>query len=254
MSTHYAMNVVPALGQTPNPGRKMLAFSGSLVAMYFSMWLLFGSAGAVIITISIFVHELGHFLAFRSRGYTAGMVFLPFLGAAVYPDDKERFKTARRSEEVMIAISGPFSNVMLIFAGLFLALSPWRDIGLALAAINAVLASINLLPFGILDGGHVARAIFISADDHHDRLIVRCLTFAGLIGVVMVIFTGNLPIGAWLFIWGSSRSSMKTDRYAYDHPRSMSNAQSVVWGRIWAVMMGFSLVMAALLGYWKDFL
>jgi Zn-dependent protease len=241
--------------KTPNIGKKLVLFAVTLVLGFFSMKLLFGTEAGLIIMAAIFLHELGHFLAFRALGYTAGMLFVPFLGAAVYPDDKERIKNAPRAHEVFIAAAGPFMNVALMIFGLLVAaLSPYDSFGLSFASINAALAAFNLLPFGIFDGGRMARAIFASADEAHDAIIARKLTIFAMVGaVVTIVANGGIMFMPILFVVGAHSASKKDDPNEWNHPRSMSNDHSLLWGCIWGGMILLSLAGTGILHYWRDY-
>ena len=104
----------------------------------------------------IFVHELGHFVEARRRGFNAAWpVFIPFLGAYV------AIRDARMS---------PWQSFWISFAGPFWGASAPRSCGLvgeqqgsallqALGYVGFLLNLFNMVPIGILDGGSIWRAI-----------------------------------------------------------------------------------------------
>lgn len=242
----FGLGAAPPIGRTPNKALKILLFGGSLTAMAVIMNLLLGRELGAIVTCSIFIHELGHWLAFRYRGFTAGMLFLPPIGAAVYVDDKDRWAKASREEETFIAIAGPTLNAGLVLIGLIVAITH-PSIGLKLALINASLCWFNLLPIRPFDGGHISNAIFVSADDRFDERIVRMIRFVGLLAWAAALFIGVIPLAGGLILWGSFRA-LNHDRYAYDHPRSMSNDVAMRWAWIWIGMLGVTVLMSVIIG------
>ncbi|HKV67051.1 MAG TPA: site-2 protease family protein, partial [Gaiellales bacterium] len=118
--------------------------------------LLWGWRFAVGFVLLIFVHELGHFVEARRRGFNAAWpVFIPFLGAYVAIRD---------------ARMNPWQNFWISYAGPL-----WGSVGAAcvwlvgeqqgsrllqaLGYVGFLLNLINLLPVGILDGGSIWRSI-----------------------------------------------------------------------------------------------
>jgi Zn-dependent protease len=118
--------------------------------------LLWGWRFAVGFVLLIFVHELGHFVEARRRGFNAAWpVFIPFLGAYVAIRD---------------ARMNPWQNFWISYAGPL-----WGSVGAAcvwlvgeqqgsrflqaLGYVGFLLNLINLAPFGILDGGSIWRSI-----------------------------------------------------------------------------------------------
>jgi Zn-dependent protease len=118
--------------------------------------LLWGWQFGVGFVLLIFVHELGHFVEARRRGFNASWpVFIPFLGAYVAIRD---------------ARMNPWQNFWISFAG-----PAWGSVGAAcvwlageqqgsrllqaLGSVGFLLNLFNLLPVGFLDGGSMWRSI-----------------------------------------------------------------------------------------------
>ncbi|HEY7691619.1 MAG TPA: site-2 protease family protein [Gaiellaceae bacterium] len=123
------------------------------VAAYALLWPWQFAVGFVLL---ILVHELGHFVEARRRGFNAAWpVFIPFLGAYVAIRD---------------ARMNPWQSFWVSFAGPF-----WGSVGAALVwgvgeqdgsqllqalgYVGFLLNLFNLIPIGILDGGSMWRAI-----------------------------------------------------------------------------------------------
>jgi Zn-dependent protease/Flp pilus assembly protein TadD len=107
---------------------------------------------ALLLIISIFIHECGHLAAMRACRYkNLKMLFVPFFGAVASgrPSEQNALKIA------IIALAGPLAGLMA--AGV--ALVAWRvshsGILLKFAEISVLLNAFNLLPIQPLDGGHV---------------------------------------------------------------------------------------------------
>jgi Zn-dependent protease len=120
------------------------------VAGYALIWGWTFGAGFVLL---ILVHELGHYLEAKREGLDPKLpVFIPFLGAYVQYTRGNPWQTAR------IAIAGPLLGGVASLAVLIVGLSNGSHFLQALAYIGFFLNLINLLPFGILDGGAVWRS------------------------------------------------------------------------------------------------
>jgi len=101
----------------------------------------------------LFIHEMGHFVeASREHLHPQWPVFLPFLGAYVRYARGNPWQTAR------VALAGPIVGG-LGGLGFYLAgRIEGSSLLVALGYCGFLLNLINLLPFGILDGGAVWRS------------------------------------------------------------------------------------------------
>ncbi len=114
---------------------------------------------AVLLGLSVLVHELGHCLAARALGLPVVEVRLYLLGGV---SELGRMPSSAR-EEAIIAAAGPALSAVL--SGVFFLLLgsverhtvPWLLLG-ELALANAIVAVFNVLPALPLDGGRVLRA------------------------------------------------------------------------------------------------
>ena len=117
-----------------------------------------GLAFAVLLYLSVLLHELAHAVAARSFGMTVRSVELHFLGGVT--EIEEEASTARR--EAVIAVVGPLTS--LAVGALAWMAAPLAPEGLlrfavqALAGANLVIGVLNLAPGLPLDGGRVLRA------------------------------------------------------------------------------------------------
>ena len=115
---------------------------------------------ALLLFVSVLVHEGAHALVARRRGLEVRAVTL-FLFGGVAQIDKD---ASDGRTELRMALAGPAASLLLaiMFGGVarWPALRPPAgDVAWALGAINLGLALFNLLPAFPLDGGHVLRGL-----------------------------------------------------------------------------------------------
>jgi Zn-dependent protease len=135
---------------------KFLATSGSMlvsVAAYALIWGWKFAAGFVAL---LFVHEMGHYIQLRREGVKpSGMLFIPFLGAAV----GTRSLGGSALAEARVGLAGPVLGTIgcLVVAGIYLATGEefWK----ALAFTGFFLNLFNLVPVLPLDGGRAMAAM-----------------------------------------------------------------------------------------------
>lgn len=166
---------------------------------------------ALMLFVSVILHELGHSLMARRHGVEiAGITLFVFGGVSQM---KEEPRQAR--QEFQIAIVGPLVSLALALGfGLLAALvgrGP-EPTGLGvvltyLAAVNFLVAAFNLLPAFPLDGGRVLRAILWSRGGDPVRAtqtaasVGRGLALAIIAWGVFQLFTANVG-GLWLMLIG----------------------------------------------------
>jgi Zn-dependent protease len=141
----FLLGLAAKLGSLAKFGAIFVAFGG-----YALIW---GWRFALGVVILIFVHELGHYLEASREGLNPSWpVFVPFLGAYVKHTRGNPWQTAR------VAIAGPILGGLAALVCFALGEAQGSDLLVALGYFGFVLNLINLLPFGILDGGSVWRS------------------------------------------------------------------------------------------------
>jgi membrane-associated protease RseP (regulator of RpoE activity) len=141
----FLIGLAAKLGSLAKFAAIFVAFGG-----YTLIW---GWRFALGVVVLIFVHELGHFVEARREGLNPDWpVFIPFLGAYVRHTRGNPWQTAR------VAIAGPILGGAGALICFLLGEANNSDLLTALGYFGFVLNLINLLPFGILDGGSVWRS------------------------------------------------------------------------------------------------
>ena len=171
-------------------------------------WIL-GFIMAILLFVSVLLHELGHSVVALNQGIKVNSISL-FLFGGVASIDRES-KTPE--EALQVAIAGPIVSISL-FGILSLIEQFSLSNGLLhflfadLARINLVLATFNLIPGLPFDGGQVLKAIVwkISGDRNSGFIwaaragkLIACMGIS--LGLCLIFFTGEIG-GIWMSLIG----------------------------------------------------
>ncbi len=185
-----------------------------------------GVAFAVLLTLSLLLHEISHALVAKRFGIGVRSITLHFIGGVTAMDGEP----GTPKQEFAISAVGPATS--LAIGGLALALLQGTPDGLlawvvgALAYANLVVGVLNLVPGLPLDGGRVLRAgVWKVTGDPH-----RATVAAGWVGravAVVVLFSpwllelAGIPVGitdyviavvfGW-FMWSAATSAIMSAR------------------------------------------
>ena len=169
-----------------------------------------GMLAALLLFVSVLLHELAHSLYARSRGLPVhSIVFFIFGGVSNIASEAQR-----PHDEFFIALFGPLTS--LVLAALFWALlqltgprgDPLEATLSYLALINALLAAFNLLPGFPLDGGRVLRAVIWGVTGSMSRATGIAATVGQVFAWILIgygvfsMFTGNVLGGIWIAFIG----------------------------------------------------
>lgn len=141
-------------GSTVSFFRK-LVFPLSMLAFLGVFWSLMGPIFAVGLTLSVLLHELGHYFTIKKFGFQPELpIFLP-VGAFV----RWRGENVDPGVRSLIALAGPLMG----FVSGVLALGVWWATGhkvwLAVAEYAGFINLLNLVPVSIFDGGAAMSAL-----------------------------------------------------------------------------------------------
>jgi len=168
---------------------------------------LLGSQMTFFISFSVvLIHELSHLLCAIFMGVDIkSIVILPFGMTLRLSSDLIRYP----KKEIMIALSGPLSNVVMIAVAQFFCKSYGENLNFWLFLIvNWSVLILNLIPVPPLDGGRILRAILIKSSgliksakvvQKLSRVFVSVIFVLGIL--ILVITRGNPSlciIGAFL--------------------------------------------------------
>src|SRR5687767_909676 len=138
------------------PKAKLLTTSGSMLVSVAAYALIWGWTFAVGFVALLFIHELGHYIQLRREGVRpSGMVFIPFLGAAV----GTRSLGGSALAEARVGLAGPILGSLATAALIPIAIATDGDFWRALAFTGFFLNLFNLLPVVPLDGGRAMAAM-----------------------------------------------------------------------------------------------
>lgn len=140
---------------------------------------------AIMVMISLFIHELGHIIAMKRCGLkTKGIYFIPFLGAAAVTD--EMFKSRR--DEAYIAIMGPIFGLALSGIVLIIYMVTQNALFAAVAGWMAMINLFNLLPISPLDGGRIMKSITFSTNSKLGFMFLA----AGIVVLIILTFWAKI--------------------------------------------------------------
>ena len=163
---------------------------------------------ALLFVAGVVAHELAHAAAARRHGVGVRGITIGAFGGATELDGRPPTPRA----DLAVAASGPLASLgvaAVALVGGLLARGAGADLAAAglswLAAMNAVLAAVNLLPGAPLDGAHVARALiwWRTGDRRRAALLadrVGQSLGGGLIalGAMLLLTTGAVIVAIWV--------------------------------------------------------
>jgi len=168
------------------------------------------AVAALLLFVSVLIHEMAHSLVARSRGVPVKSITLFLLGGLSNLESEPE----KPGVEFAIAIAGPLTSVAL--AGLFWALNlsglaaagPAKATIVYMIEINVLLAAFNILPGFPLDGGRVLRAIIWGATSDLRKATNIAATIGQVFGWIMIaggvfwVLSDNIIGGVWLVFIG----------------------------------------------------
>ncbi len=135
---------------------KFLATSLSMLVSIGAYALIWGWKFAAGFVALLFVHEMGHYVQLRREGVRpSGMLFIPFLGAAV----GARSLGGSAIAEARVGLAGPILGTLACLLLVPVAVATDDDFWRALAFTGFFLNLFNLIPLVPFDGGRAMAAM-----------------------------------------------------------------------------------------------
>ncbi len=148
---------------------------------------------AVLIMVSLFVHESGHVWAMKKCGMRIkGIFFIPLMGGAAVTDSS--FKT--RGEEVFVALMGPVWGLLLALATVIPYFLTKNPLFAAAASWMAMVNLFNLLPINPLDGGRVFKSVAFSINSNAGKLVL----IGSILASIFLAYKTHLGLFAFLAV------------------------------------------------------
>ncbi len=186
-------------------------FPESLPGLGEAAYLSMGIAGALLLFLSVLLHELAHSAVARSRGIPVeGITLFIFGGVA-----EMRMEARRPIDEFLLTVVGPLSSMAL--AGVFFTLSQAMvaldrpavaTVAGTLSVLNLVLAVFNLIPAFPLDGGRLLRSVIwrlngdLGVATHWATAIGRAFGWLLILAGLFLFLQRYTLAGAWGVLLG----------------------------------------------------
>lgn len=176
----------------------MLTTVSALVSAFVYSFI-FGWPVSIGFTLSLFVHEMGHYLAAKRQNIaTTVPIFIPFMGALI--NFKEHPYNAE--QEAYIGIAGPIAGTLAAIVSYVLYMYTGNQVFLVVAMLGFFLNLFNLLPLSPLDGGRTVTVIspyiwllgmlmVIAAFFYFKSFIILLVGIIGFTQIKQVLFTGS---------------------------------------------------------------
>jgi Zn-dependent protease len=174
-----------------------------------ALYWIIGAATAIMLFVSVLLHELGHSAVAIAYGVPVRAITLFIFGGV----SQIEAEPPSAGAEFLIAIAGPLVSAALggVFYGLEHVVAgnaPLWGLTEYLAYINIALAVFNLIPGYPLDGGRVFRAIVWAVTKNLRRATLVAANVGRLFGFLFIffgvlqVFSGNFSGGIWIAIIG----------------------------------------------------
>lgn len=186
-----------------------------------------GVAFAIVLYLSVLLHEAAHVLVARHYGYPVSYITLSFIGGGAAMEGE--FRRAR--EEFWIAVVGPLTSIVVGLLALALGtVTPDGLLALTVKGLwgaNLIVGAINLVPGLPLDGGRMLKAVVWGAGGNPHRATIVAgwggrltavavlfwpLLQQPLLGTRATVVDYALDAVIALFLWTSATAAMASAR------------------------------------------
>jgi Zn-dependent protease len=196
-------------------------------------WLM-GFVTAVLLFLSVLIHELGHSIVAQNYGLRVPRITLFLFGGV----SQMAAEPPSAGAEFWIAVVGPLVSIAL--AALFWELEPLfsgypagYEVVHYLAILNFILAIFNLIPGFPLDGGRVLRSLLWKATGAYQKATSIAATTGRFIGFVLIflgvwdVVQGALIDGVWIAFIGWYLESAASSQLQMEGARQLIGSHRV---------------------------
>ncbi len=182
-------------GTGPGTLRRWLTQAAWLLAALASFWWLAGWEDAVLLTVLVVLHELGHALALWITGRGVRFITLiPFIGGMAMP--KRAYESD--AQHAFVALMGPGFSLLPTLGLLWFAYRYNSAAAAHACFMFAFINGINLVPLAVLDGGVVVNTLLHAI---HRRL-AQAMAWLGTLALLALAFYLRDPLLGVLFVFG----------------------------------------------------
>ena len=199
----------------------------------FDYWVM-GGIGAIVLFVSVLLHELAHSLVALRYGIKVRQIMLFIFGgvsdiAQEARDFKQEVKLAAAGPITSFVLAGIFGAGLWLAAPTFVATSPILEGILYYGAVsNAILGVFNLIPAFPLDGGRILRALLHMWKRNYDdatRIAARvgiAISYGFMaLGFLALVFARDFIGSLWLLLIGWFINMGATSYLAQHHLTSI---------------------------------
>jgi Zn-dependent protease len=156
--------------------------------------ILFNWKFAILLMLSISLHESGHVWAMRKVGiFTKGFYFVPFFGGVAVGDNSYK----SYADRVIVFIMGPLWGMLMALGTLFLYWLTDNPLLGAAAYWQGMLNLFNLLPVNPLDGGRIFNAIFASVN----KKVGDIFSVLSILALGLIVWKFKAPIAIFIVVF-----------------------------------------------------
>jgi stage IV sporulation protein FB len=122
-----------------------------------------------ILTVVIFIHELGHYLAMKLFKYNdLNIFFIPLVGA-VTSGDKDRIS---QKQNIITLLAGPLPGIIIGMFSYYFGIKFSNAFLIKASTILVFLNLFNLLPIIPLDGGKIIKSLYFDSNEIINKIFI----------------------------------------------------------------------------------
>lgn len=159
---NQSFNIEPEFPEKPSLDERKQSIKTSLISILFfiaAFYLIFkwDLKYILILTVAVFIHELGHFFAMKIYKYKdLSIFFIPLIGAFTSGQKEE----ISQKQKIIISLAGPLPGVLIGSVLIGIGLVTNNEFLMRSGDIFIFFNLLNLLPIMPLDGGQIIKNLF----------------------------------------------------------------------------------------------